>query len=351
MILDARSTSSPRERLRRFSPRWTTGGQPPSEVEAREPLRPSPRVARGPQELDAGALLRRPVRRRRGPGRVGDERLPGGGAPAFRLSHRLPREPRRHVRREADRPGALRRGRGAGVLARPLQLRPLGPGLARTGRSPVGRLPRPDLLACCTNICQTVLYWYRDLARHFGVPLVLIDTPFVYGEPAGAPAPVRGRPARGGDRGRGARLEAAARPEALRRRSPRPRGQRALGPVPRDRASGPLPGPAWTGSSTSGRSWRCAAPRSATPTTACSSTSCATGWRRESAGSGARSATASSGTTSRSGTPPARSRPCSPRAASTSSARPTRTRGPRRRASSIPPIRSARLPAPTRRSC
>jgi benzoyl-CoA reductase/2-hydroxyglutaryl-CoA dehydratase subunit BcrC/BadD/HgdB len=51
-----------------------------------------------------------------------------------------------------------------------------------TGRSPAGRLPRPDLLACCTNICQTVLYWYRDLARRFGVPLVLVDTPFVYGE-------------------------------------------------------------------------------------------------------------------------------------------------------------------------
>src|SRR5512147_353935 len=56
-------------------------------------------------------------------------------------------------------------------------------GSLATGRSPAGRLPRPDLLACCTNICQTVLYWYRDLARRFGVPLVLVDTPFVYGEP------------------------------------------------------------------------------------------------------------------------------------------------------------------------
>jgi benzoyl-CoA reductase/2-hydroxyglutaryl-CoA dehydratase subunit BcrC/BadD/HgdB len=55
-------------------------------------------------------------------------------------------------------------------------------GSLATGRSPAGRLPRPDLLACCTNICQTVLYWYRDLARRFGVPLVLVDTPFVYGE-------------------------------------------------------------------------------------------------------------------------------------------------------------------------
>ncbi|BDG05098.1 2-hydroxyacyl-CoA dehydratase subunit D [Anaeromyxobacter oryzae] len=55
-------------------------------------------------------------------------------------------------------------------------------GSLETGRSPAGRLPRPDLLACCTNICQTVLYWYRDLAHRFGVPLVLVDTPFVYGE-------------------------------------------------------------------------------------------------------------------------------------------------------------------------
>jgi benzoyl-CoA reductase/2-hydroxyglutaryl-CoA dehydratase subunit BcrC/BadD/HgdB len=51
-----------------------------------------------------------------------------------------------------------------------------------TGRTPVGRLPRPDLLACCTNICQTVLYWYRALAARLGVPLVLVDTPYVYGE-------------------------------------------------------------------------------------------------------------------------------------------------------------------------
>ncbi|MGE5247466.1 MAG: 2-hydroxyacyl-CoA dehydratase subunit D [Verrucomicrobiota bacterium] len=55
-------------------------------------------------------------------------------------------------------------------------------GAAITGRTPVGRLPRPDLLCCCTNICQTVLYWYRSLAAHFRVPLVLVDAPFVYGE-------------------------------------------------------------------------------------------------------------------------------------------------------------------------
>ncbi len=43
-------------------------------------------------------------------------------------------------------------------------------------------MPRPDLLACCTNICQTVLYWYKALADHFRVPLVIVDTPYVYGK-------------------------------------------------------------------------------------------------------------------------------------------------------------------------
>lgn len=53
-------------------------------------------------------------------------------------------------------------------------------GAAFSGKTPVGRLPRPDLLLACTNICQTVLFWYRVLAHHFGAPLLLIDTPFVY---------------------------------------------------------------------------------------------------------------------------------------------------------------------------
>ena len=55
-------------------------------------------------------------------------------------------------------------------------------GSVLSGETPVGRLPKPDLLLCCTNICQTVLYWYRVLAHHFDVPLVLVDTPFLYAE-------------------------------------------------------------------------------------------------------------------------------------------------------------------------
>jgi benzoyl-CoA reductase/2-hydroxyglutaryl-CoA dehydratase subunit BcrC/BadD/HgdB len=51
-----------------------------------------------------------------------------------------------------------------------------------SGKTPVGRLPKPDLLCCCTNICQTVLGWYRALASKLDVPLVVIDTPFVYGQ-------------------------------------------------------------------------------------------------------------------------------------------------------------------------
>ena len=55
-------------------------------------------------------------------------------------------------------------------------------GSVLTGKSPAGRLPKPDVLLCCTNICQTVLYWYRCLAQHFRVPLFVLDTPYVYGQ-------------------------------------------------------------------------------------------------------------------------------------------------------------------------
>ncbi len=53
-------------------------------------------------------------------------------------------------------------------------------GSIATGNTPVGKLPPPELLVCCTNICQTVKYWYEVLAEHFDVPLVVIDTPFLY---------------------------------------------------------------------------------------------------------------------------------------------------------------------------
>ena len=51
-------------------------------------------------------------------------------------------------------------------------------GHALSGKTPVGKLPRPDLLFASNNICQTVLYWYRVLAHHFKIPLLLFDTPY-----------------------------------------------------------------------------------------------------------------------------------------------------------------------------
>ncbi len=53
-------------------------------------------------------------------------------------------------------------------------------GMVISGKTPVGRLPKPDLLLACTNICQTVLFWYKVLSEHYRVPLVVVDTPFVY---------------------------------------------------------------------------------------------------------------------------------------------------------------------------
>jgi benzoyl-CoA reductase/2-hydroxyglutaryl-CoA dehydratase subunit BcrC/BadD/HgdB len=53
-------------------------------------------------------------------------------------------------------------------------------GSVMSGKTPLGRLPKPDLVAACSNICQTVLYWFRTIADHFGVPFFVLDTPYVY---------------------------------------------------------------------------------------------------------------------------------------------------------------------------
>ncbi|VEN73965.1 2-hydroxyglutaryl-CoA dehydratase [Candidatus Desulfarcum epimagneticum] len=47
---------------------------------------------------------------------------------------------------------------------------------------PIGGLPRPDMLVCCNNICGTVLKWYEVQARHFNVPLFVLDTPISHGD-------------------------------------------------------------------------------------------------------------------------------------------------------------------------
>jgi len=51
-----------------------------------------------------------------------------------------------------------------------------------SGDTPVGRIPRPDLIVVSNNICQTVLHWYQAMGAYLDVPVFLIDTPFLYDE-------------------------------------------------------------------------------------------------------------------------------------------------------------------------
>jgi bcr-type benzoyl-CoA reductase subunit B len=55
-------------------------------------------------------------------------------------------------------------------------------GVLRPDLAPYGGMPKPDLLVACNNICGTVLKWYEVLARHFDVPLLVLDTPFLTGD-------------------------------------------------------------------------------------------------------------------------------------------------------------------------
>lgn len=45
-------------------------------------------------------------------------------------------------------------------------------------QSPIQDLPRPDFVTCTSNICNTLIKWYENLARIFDVPFILIDTPY-----------------------------------------------------------------------------------------------------------------------------------------------------------------------------
>jgi bcr-type benzoyl-CoA reductase subunit B len=51
-----------------------------------------------------------------------------------------------------------------------------------SGKTPVGKLPKPDLLFASNNICQTVAYWYKALAHAMKIPLILFDTPYNFEE-------------------------------------------------------------------------------------------------------------------------------------------------------------------------
>lgn len=46
--------------------------------------------------------------------------------------------------------------------------------------SVAGKIPLPDLLICCNNICNTVIKWYENIARELDIPLIMFDMPFNY---------------------------------------------------------------------------------------------------------------------------------------------------------------------------
>ena len=44
--------------------------------------------------------------------------------------------------------------------------------------SPASRVPLPDLVITCNNICNTLLKWYENLAVVLDIPCIVIDVPF-----------------------------------------------------------------------------------------------------------------------------------------------------------------------------
>lgn len=53
-------------------------------------------------------------------------------------------------------------------------------GQMATGKSPIMGLPRPDFVFACNNICGTVVKWFEVVARHYDVPIFVLDTPFLH---------------------------------------------------------------------------------------------------------------------------------------------------------------------------
>lgn len=44
--------------------------------------------------------------------------------------------------------------------------------------SEAGNIPKPDMILCCNNICNTVIKWYENIAKELHIPMIMIDTPF-----------------------------------------------------------------------------------------------------------------------------------------------------------------------------
>ena len=40
------------------------------------------------------------------------------------------------------------------------------------------RIPQPDFVLCCNNICNCMTKWYENIARMCNIPLIMIDIPY-----------------------------------------------------------------------------------------------------------------------------------------------------------------------------
>ena len=40
------------------------------------------------------------------------------------------------------------------------------------------RIPQPDFVLCCNNICNCMTKWYENIARMCNIPLIMIDVPY-----------------------------------------------------------------------------------------------------------------------------------------------------------------------------
>lgn len=40
------------------------------------------------------------------------------------------------------------------------------------------RMPQPDFVLCCNNICNCMTKWYENIARMHNIPLIMIDVPY-----------------------------------------------------------------------------------------------------------------------------------------------------------------------------
>lgn len=52
--------------------------------------------------------------------------------------------------------------------------------LAKLDELKCPRIPLPDIIILCNNICEVLLKWYENIAKTLNVPCVIIDVPFVY---------------------------------------------------------------------------------------------------------------------------------------------------------------------------